>query len=439
MKTLVVGSGGREHALCWSLAGSPLIDKLYCAPGSAAIAGLAEPVALRADDIEGLVAFAVEQAIDLVVVGPELPLVLGLVDRLEEAGIRTFGPTAAAARLEGSKAFMKAFAERHGIPTAAWKSFTEQEREAALAHIDEMGAPIVVKADGLAAGKGVVVAETVEEARAAVEDAFDGRFGASGARLVIEECLVGEEASLFALCDGKTALEFGTAQDHKRAFDGDTGPNTGGMGAYSPAPILDAAMVERVMAEIVRPTVAGMAAEGSPYRGFLYAGLMITAEGPKLIEFNVRFGDPECQVVLPRLMTDLGQLLLGATDGQLARMNVRWLDRHALTVVMAAQGYPGEPAKDGEITGLDAFAPVGGDGEEGNGDVMVFHAGTRLDGKIWRAAGGRVLNVTGVSDNLAAAREKAYGAVAKIGWREGFNRSDIGWRALARSEGDGQP
>ncbi|MEZ5846202.1 MAG: phosphoribosylamine--glycine ligase [Geminicoccaceae bacterium] len=433
MKVLVVGSGGREHALCWSLAASPLVDKLLCAPGSAAIARLAEPVALRADDIEGLVDFAREQAIDLVVIGPELPLVLGLADRLEEAGIRAFGPSAAAARLEGSKAFMKAFAERHDIPTAAWKSFAADEREAALAHIEQHGAPVVVKADGLAAGKGVVVAQTLAEAREAVEAAFDGRFGASGARLVIEECLIGEEASLFAICDGRTALEFGTAQDHKRAFDGDTGPNTGGMGACSPAPVLDADMVERVMNDIVRPTVAGMAAEGSPYRGFLYAGLMITADGPKLIEFNVRFGDPECQVVLPRLMTDPGQLMLGAVDGQLAHMNVRWLDRHALTVVMAAKGYPGEPVTGGTISGLDAFAGSG----ENDEDVVIFHAGTRLEDGVWKAAGGRVLNVTGLGRDLRSARDRAYRAVNAIDWPDGFCRNDIGWRALARTE-DGE-
>ncbi|MEZ5838301.1 MAG: phosphoribosylamine--glycine ligase [Geminicoccaceae bacterium] len=424
MKVLVVGSGGREHALCWSLAGSSLIDQLYCAPGSAAIACVAEPVDVRADDIESLCAFAISNGIDMVVVGPELPLVLGLTDRLEAAGVRVFGPSKAAARLEGSKVFMKAFAERHGIPTAAWRAFGRDERETALAYAEAQGAPIVVKADGLAAGKGVVVAETPEAAREAINDAFDGRFGDAGQHVVIEECLIGEEASLFALCDGTTALEIGTAQDHKRAFDGDRGPNTGGMGAYSPAPVLDAVMVERVMREIIRPTLDGMATEGTPYRGFLYAGLMITESGPKLIEFNVRFGDPECQVVLPRLMTDLAQLLVGACDGQLRRMNIRWFDRHALTVVMAAKGYPGTYVRGGEIRGLETVNIPD--------EVMVFHAGTRRDGDIWHADGGRVISVTGLGDDLRQARDRAYAAIEGIDWVGGFFRHDIGWRALER-------
>ena len=417
MKILVVGGGGREHALCWALGASPLVDEVLCAPGNAGIAELARCLPVKVDDLDGLVALARAEGVGLVVVGPELPLVLGLVDRLQAAGIKAFGPSAAAARLEGSKAFTKAFCARHGIPTAAACTFGGHERAAALEHVRTRGAPIVVKADGLAAGKGVVVAMTVAEAVAAVE-AGDGT-------LVIEEFLQGEEASLFALCDGTTALEIGTAQDHKRAFDGDQGPNTGGMGAYSPAPLLDAAMVERAMAEIVRPTLAGMAAEGAPFTGFLYAGLMLTAAGPKLIEYNVRFGDPECQVVLPRLMTDLAQLLLGAVDGVLGHMDLRWLPLQALTVVLAARGYPGSYASGGEIRGLDALA--------GDPDLLLFHAGTRRDeaGRLL-AAGGRVLGVTGLGPTLAAARDKAYGAVDRIDWPEGFCRRDIGWRALGR-------
>ncbi|HET6467972.1 MAG TPA: phosphoribosylamine--glycine ligase [Geminicoccaceae bacterium] len=425
MRTLVVGGGGREHALCWALRASPLVTRLWCAPGNAGIAGEAECVPLAGDDVFGIVAFAREQAIDLVVVGPELPLVLGLVDALGAAGIRAFGPTAAAARLEGSKAFAKAFCARHGIPTAAARTFAASERAAARAHVQARGAPIVVKADGLAAGKGVVVAATVEEALEAVDAVTGGALGPAGDLVVIEECLAGEEASLFAICDGSTVLEIGTAQDHKRAFDGDQGPNTGGMGACSPAPVLDPPTVERVMAEIVRPTLRGMAAEGHPFTGFLYAGLMLTEDGPKLIEYNVRFGDPECQAVLPRLMTDLGQLVLGALDGMLAHMSVRWYPEHALTVVMASRGYPGPYPKGSEIRGLEALAD-----EEG---LLVFHAGTRRDGARLLADGGRVLGVTGLGPSLDEARRNAYAAVDRIDWPEGFCRRDIGWRALARS------
>ena len=417
MKVLVVGGGGREHTLCWALGASPLVNEVLCAPGNAGIAELARCLPVKADDLDGLLALARAEGVGLVVVGPELPLVLGLVDRLQAAGIKAFGPSAAAARLEGSKAFTKAFCARHGIPTAAARTFGRDERAAALEHVRTRGAPIVVKADGLAAGKGVVVATTVAEAVAAVE-AGDGT-------LVIEEFLDGEEASLFALCDGTTALEIGTAQDHKRAFDGDRGPNTGGMGAYSPAPLLDAAMVERAMADIVRPTLAGMAAEGTPFTGFLYAGLMLTSAGPKLIEYNARFGDPECQVVLPRLMTDFAQLLLGAVDGMLGHMDLRWLSLHALTVVLAARGYPGSYATGSEIRGLEALA--------GDPDLLLFHAGTQRDaaGRLL-AAGGRVLGVTGLGPTLAAARDKAYAAVDRIDWPAGFCRRDIGWRALAR-------
>jgi phosphoribosylamine--glycine ligase len=419
MNVLVVGSGGREHALCWSLAASPVVTKLYCAPGNAGIAAEAECVDLRVDDLDGLVAFALEREVGLVVVGPELPLVLGLVDRLEAAGIKAFGPSAAAARLEGSKAFTKTFCARHDIPTAAFRTFARGEAAAAEDYLRGHPLPVVVKADGLAAGKGVVIARSTEEALAAVRAAFAGAYGEAGATLVVEEFMDGEEASLFALCDGRHALEIGTARDHKRALDGDRGPNTGGMGAYSPAPTLDPATVERVMREIVRPTLAGMAAEGCPFKGVLYAGLMLTTEGPKLVEFNVRFGDPECQAVLPRLMTDLGGLLLGAVDGVLDRMSLRWYPEHCVSVVMASRGYPGHYEKGTELCGLDRV-----EGEEG---PLVFHAGTRraIDGRLL-AEGGRVLAVTALGPSLAEARARAYAAVDRIQWQEGFCRRDIG-------------
>jgi phosphoribosylamine--glycine ligase len=419
MNVLVVGSGGREHALCWSLSASPVVTKLYCAPGNAGIAAEAECVDLRVDDLDGIVAFARERDVGLVVVGPELPLVLGLVDRLEAAGVKAFGPSAAAARLEGSKAFTKAFCARYSIPTAAFRAFAREEAATANEYVRAHAVPVVVKADGLAAGKGVVIARSTEEALAAVRAAFAGAYGEAGATLVVEEFMDGEEASLFALCDGRHALEIGTARDHKRALDGDRGPNTGGMGAYSPAPTLDPATVERVMREIVRPTLAGMAAEGCPFKGVLYAGLMLTTEGPKLVEFNVRFGDPECQAVLPRLMTDLGGLLLGAVDGVLDRMSLRWYPEHCVSVVMASRGYPGHYEKGTELCGLDRV-----EGEEG---PLVFHAGTRraIDGRLL-AEGGRVLAVTALGPSLAEARARAYAAVDRIQWQEGFCRRDIG-------------
>jgi phosphoribosylamine--glycine ligase len=424
MKTLVVGGGAREHALCWALAASPLVSELLCAPGNAGIARDACLVDIAATDIEALVALCRAERVELVVVGPEQPLVLGLVDRLDAAGIRAFGPSAAAARLEGSKAFAKAFCARHGIPTADFAAFGREERHAAHRHVERQGAPIVVKADGLAAGKGVVIAATVAEARKAIDAAFDGLFGEAGATVVIEECMTGEEASLFALCDGAHALEIGTAQDHKRAFDGDLGPNTGGMGAYAPAPILDAPMIERVMRDIVRPTLKGMADEGAPFRGFLYCGLMLTPTGPRLVEYNVRFGDPECQAVLPRLMTDLGQLLLGALDGSLPHMDLRWFPQHALTVVMASRGYPEAYRRGTEIRGLD--------GLESSDDLLVFHAATRHEAGRWLADGGRVLSVTGLGATLKEARSRAYEAVDRLDWRDGFCRRDIGGRALDR-------
>jgi phosphoribosylamine--glycine ligase len=425
MKVLVVGSGGREHALCWSLAASPLVSELFCAPGSDAIAREATCVPLAIDDLDGIVGFCREQGVELVVPGPELPLVLGLVDRLASARIKAAGPSSAAARLEGSKAFAKDFCLRHGIPTARYRTFRRDEAEAARAYVRAEGAPIVVKADGLAAGKGVTVAATVEEAEAALAQAFGGAFGAAGSTVVVEECLAGEEASLFALVDGQNVLAFGTAQDHKRVGEGDRGPNTGGMGAYAPAPNMTPALTERAMAEVVRPTVAGLLAEGNPYQGVLYAGLMLTERGPQLIEFNVRLGDPECQVLLPRLMTDLGQLLLGVAEGALGHMDLRWYPEPALTVVMAGKGYPGAYETGSEIQGLEAAAEVPG--------VTIFHAGTRIEGGRVLAAGGRVLNVTAQGATLKEARERAYAAIERIDWPEGFCRRDIGWRALSGS------
>jgi phosphoribosylamine---glycine ligase len=426
MKILVVGGGGREHALCWAIAASPLCSKLYCAPGNAGIAAEAQCVAIAADDVDGLVAFAARTAIGFVVVGPEQPLVAGLVDRLAAAGIKAFGPSAAAAALEGSKGFMKDFCRRHGIPTARYARFSDPER--ARAHVRAHGAPIVVKADGLAAGKGVVVAATLDEALAAIDAAMVSRsFGAAGAELVIEEMLEGEEASFFALCDGTHALALAAAQDHKRVGDGDTGPNTGGMGAYSPAPVVDAAMAERIMAEIVRPTVAGMAAEGRPFKGVLFAGVMIGPAGPRLIEFNVRFGDPECQALMPRLMSDLLPALVASADGQLAHVHLRWRDAAALAVVMAARGYPGAYDRFTPIGDLAAAAAVE--------DVVVFHAGTAMRDGALVATGGRVLAVTACARDIATARARAYAAVDRIDWPGGFCRRDIGWRAIARGTG----
>ncbi len=422
MKVLVVGGGGREHALCWALSGSSMLTTLWCAPGNAGIAEVAECVAIGAEDIAGLVAFASEKAVDLVVVGPEAPLTLGLADACAAAGLRCFGPSAAAARLEGSKSFTKDVADAAGVPTAAWARF--EDPAAARAYIRAQGAPIVVKADGLAAGKGVVVAASVTEAEAAITDIMEDRLhGAAGASVVIEECLVGQEVSFFALCDGTTALPMAAAQDHKRVGEGDTGPNTGGMGAYSPPPVFDDAMQDRVMAEIIRPTLAEMARRGTPFRGVLFAGLMITADGPKLIEFNVRFGDPECQALMLRLRSDLLAALLAACDGELGAFDLRWDARPALCVVMAARGYPGAYAKGTEIRGLAAAAAVPG--------VQVFHAGTarRADGAVV-AQGGRVLGIAATGATVQAARDAAYRAVDAVEWPEGFCRRDIAHLAL---------
>jgi phosphoribosylamine--glycine ligase len=421
MRILVVGGGGREHALCWAIGGSPLCDKLYCAPGNAGIAQDAECVAIGADDVDALVSFAKDNAIDLVVVGPEGPLVLGLVDRLEAENIRAFGPRANAAMLEGSKGFMKDLCARHGIASAAYGRFTDAQ--SAKAYIREQGAPIVVKADGLAAGKGVTVAQSVDEALAAVDAAMtDKAFGDAGTELVIEEFLEGEELSFFALVDGSHALPLAGAQDHKAVGEGDTGPNTGGMGAYSPAPSLTEALEAEVMETIIMPTVHGMAADGCPYTGILYAGLMLTKDGPKLLEYNVRFGDPECQVLMMRLRSDIVPALVAACDGMLESFDLRWMDDAAMTVVLAAHGYPGSYEKGTEIRNLDAAAQTG---------AMVFHAGTTADGDRILANGGRVLNVTAYAPTIAEAQTRAYAAVDAIDWPDGFCRRDIGWRAIS--------
>jgi len=423
VRILVVGSGGREHALCWSIAASPLVDALYCAPGNAGIAQDAKCVAIAADDVEALVRFARDKKLDFVVVGPEGPLVAGLVDRLEAEGVKAFGPSAKAAMLEGSKGFMKDLCAAHGIPTAAYGRFSRLPD--ALAFIRRHGTPIVIKADGLAAGKGVIIAGNIEEAEAASRDMLEGNaFGAAGAEVVIEEFLDGEEASFFALVDGDAALPLASAQDYKRVGDGDTGPNTGGMGAYSPAPIVDDAMVQTVMARIVRPTVAAMKSAGSPYKGVLYAGLMIGKDGPKLLEYNVRFGDPECQALMPRLKSDLLPALIAARDGVLEHFDLRWHDAASVCVVMAANGYPGAYRKGSEIRGLDRAGALEG--------VTVFHAGTRADGNRILSDGGRVLGVTAIAPDVAAARRRAYEAVDLIDWPEGFCRRDIAWRAIRR-------
>jgi phosphoribosylamine--glycine ligase len=424
MNVLLIGSGGREHALAWRLAASPLLTKLYAAPGNPGIAKEAELVALDIADHDAVRRFCLDHGIDLVVVGPEAPLVAGLADDLREAGIRVFGPSKAAAQLEGSKGFTKDLCARFGIPTGAYRRFSAPEP--AKAYVQQQDAPIVIKADGLAAGKGVTVAMTLDEAIEALEACFDGSFGSAGAEVVVEEFLTGEEASFFCLCDGTTALPFGTAQDHKRVGDGDTGPNTGGMGAYSPAPVMTPEIVERTMREIVEPTMRGMADMGHPFQGVLFVGLMIGDKGPQLIEYNVRFGDPECQVLMMRLKEDLLVLLNAAVDGQLAHTSARWRDETALTVVMAAKGYPASPEKGSVIRGVEAAT-----GE----NVEIFHAGTDLRGGELIANGGRVLNVTAMGASAGEAQKRAYEAVGRIDWPEGFCRRDIGWRAVERERG----
>ncbi|MDA8248941.1 MAG: phosphoribosylamine--glycine ligase [Rhodospirillales bacterium] len=423
MRVLVVGGGGREHALVWALAASPLLTKLWCAPGNPGTAELAENVPIGALDIAALVAFARDHAVDLVVPGPEAPLVAGLADALGSAGIACCGPSAAAARLEGSKSFTKEICDAAGIPTARWERF--DDAAAARDFVRRRGAPIVVKADGLAAGKGVVVAASVAEAEDAIGSFMQARtLGAAGATVVIEECLVGDEVSLFALCDGAHALPFGAAQDHKRVGEGDTGPNTGGMGAYSPPPALAPSLADAAMQRIIRPALAELARQGTPFRGILFAGLMLTADGPKLIEFNVRLGDPEAQCLLPRLQSDLLAALLAACDGELGDFDLRWKPQATLAVVLAARGYPGAFARHAPIGDLRAAAAVPG--------VIVFHGGTeRRDGRLV-TSGGRVLTVCGSGPDLAAAHAAAYRGVAAIAAPDLQFRRDIGWRALVR-------
>ena len=423
MKVLIIGSGGREHALAWKLAQSANIDQLLVAPGNAGMAQLATCHDVAADDADGLIALAKAKAVDFVVVGPEQPLVDGLVDRLDAAGIASFGPRASAAQLEGSKAFTKDFCHRHNIPSAAYASFTHGD--AARDYIRRQGAPLVIKADGLAAGKGVIMATTEAEALAAIDDIMDaGAFGAAGAAVVIEEWMHGVEASFFALSDGQQFLTLASAQDHKRVGDGDTGPNTGGMGAYSPAPVVDSTVEQQIIERIIAPTVAGMAAEGMAFKGVLYAGLMLTTDGPKLIEYNCRFGDPECQVLMARLKSDLLPALLACHNGTLDQQQLDWRDEAALLVVMAANGYPGSYQKGTKITVPDGLE---------NDQIRVFHAGTirRDDGPLL-ANGGRVLGVTGVGSSIAEAQKLAYQAVDQISWPEGFCRRDIGWQAIDR-------
>ncbi|MFC4349146.1 phosphoribosylamine--glycine ligase [Kordiimonas lipolytica] len=424
MNILVIGSGGREHALCWKIAQSPLVDTLYCAPGNGGIADVAACVPLDAKDFDAVISFCREMAIDFVVVGPEDPLVAGLVDALTEADILAFGPTAGAAQLEGSKGFTKDVCAKYDIPTAAYGRF--KSAADAKAYVEKQGAPIVVKADGLAAGKGVILAQTVEEAFAAIDDIFGGAFGDAGAEVVVEEFLTGEEASFFVLCDGQNTLALATAQDHKAVGEGDTGPNTGGMGAYSPAPVMTDDMCDRVMNEIINPTVKAMADMGHPFRGVFFAGLMITAEGPKLIEYNVRFGDPECQVLMSRMKSDFVPLLLASAKGELDDCTVEWRDDVALTVVMATKGYPGSYQKGDEISGIKAAERKTG--------ATVFHAGTKLEEGILVANGGRVLNVTALGATVTEAQKTAYEAVDTVNWPGGFCRRDIGWRAVEREK-----
>jgi phosphoribosylamine--glycine ligase len=422
MNVLLIGSGGREHALAWKMAASPLVERLVCAPGNAGIAQECEVAAIDPADHDAVIALCRARRIDFVVVGPETPLCAGIVDDLAAAGIKAFGPSKAAARLEGSKGFTKDLCRAHGIPTAAYQRFTQAAP--AKAYLRQQSVPIVVKADGLAAGKGVVVAASLAEAEAAIDTMLGGNLGSAGAEVVIEEFLAGEEASFFALCDGDTAIPLASAQDHKRAFDGDRGPNTGGMGAYSPAPALTPALTARVMDEIVLPTVRALKALNTPFRGVLYPGLMLTPDGPKLIEYNVRFGDPECQVLMLRLMSDLVPALLACCDGMLRNFDLRWFPDAALTVVMAAKGYPASYTKGSAIEGLAEAAAVEG--------VQIFHAGTTAAGGRILANGGRVLNVSALGKTVGEAQRRAYQAIDRIRWADGFCRRDIGHRAVER-------
>ncbi|MGB0928630.1 MAG: phosphoribosylamine--glycine ligase [Pikeienuella sp.] len=420
MNILILGGGGREHALAWAVSQSPDCDRLIVAPGNAGIAEIATCVALDIESGEAVVNYATSENMDFVIIGPEAPLAAGVADALRSAGIAVFGPGAEAARLEASKAFTKEICDASGAPTAAYARFTEVG--SAKAYLREHGAPIVVKADGLAAGKGVIVAETLEQAEAAVDDMLGGGFGEAGAEVVIEEFMRGEEASFFVICDGETALPLISAQDHKRAYDGDEGPNTGGMGAYSPAPVMTDDVTAKTMNEIITPCLAEMARRGTPFQGVLFAGLMIENGQPRLVEYNVRFGDPECQALMMRLGSDFLPVLYAAATGTLADVALTWRPGAAMTVVLAAKGYPGAYAKGEAIIGLEAA--------NADADVMIFHAGTKLaEGQVV-SSGGRVLAVTAVGDDIAAARGKAYDAIAKIDWPGGFHRKDIGWRAL---------
>jgi len=426
MHILLLGSGGREHALAWKIAASPLVTKLWCAPGNAGIAREAECVELDVADHSAVIEFCKQHEVELVVVGPETPLAAGIVDDLTKAGIKAFGPGKEAAQLEGSKGFTKDLCAEFNIPTGAYRRFNNAAN--ALAYVRAQGAPIVVKADGLAAGKGVVVAKTLAEAEAAIAMMFEGAFGAAGAEVVIEEFLAGREISFFALCDGETAIPLATAQDHKRVFDHDEGPNTGGMGAYSPTPFVTPEVHEQIMSRIILPTVAGMKQRGMPFRGVLYAGVMLTEQGPKLFEYNVRFGDPECQVLMLRMMSDIVPAFLAACDGELKHFDLRWYDEPALTVVMAAKGYPGDYRKGTRIDGLDDAAKIDG--------VEIFHAGTvAKDGAIF-ANGGRVLNVCATGKTVREAQARAYQAVDLIRWPDGFCRRDIAWQAVETERGN---
>jgi len=423
MKVLVIGSGGREHALVWKIAQSPLVDKVYCAPGNPGTGGIAENVAISVDDITRLLAFARTEEIDLTVVGPELPLSLGIVDLFEEYGMKIFGARRNAALIEASKAFAKELMNKYRVPTAAYSVFDRVEP--AVAFIDKLGVPIVIKADGLAAGKGVIIARTREEAVGAVTDMLEGNaFGAAGARVVVEEFLTGEEVSFLAFTDGRNIIPLAGAQDHKAVFDGDLGPNTGGMGAYSPAPVLTPAIHDKVMAEVLRRTVDGMAAEGRPYRGVLYAGLMIDGVNIKTLEFNARFGDPECQPLLMRMKSDIVPLLLAVAEGNIGGMTIEWHDKASVCVVMAAEGYPGGYRRGDEIRGVDAAAKLD--------DLIVFHAGTALQEGRLVTAGGRVLGVTALGATVKEAIDRAYQGVAAITWKGGHYRRDIGGKALNR-------
>tara|TARA_Y100001960_G_scaffold119645_1_gene128042 strand:- start:917 stop:2191 length:1275 start_codon:yes stop_codon:yes gene_type:complete len=422
LNILVVGFGGREHALCRSIKASPLVDALYCAPGNGGIGSIANRVDISPTDLDGLIGFCRSETIDFVVVGPEQPLVDGLIDRLSGVGIKAFGPSASAAALEGSKGFTKDLCAKYNIPTGAYGRFTQAY--AAKSYVSDCGAPIVVKADGLAAGKGVTVARTVTEAMSAIDDAFAGRFGSAGREVVVEEFLDGEEVSFFAIVDGQTALPLASAQDHKAVGDGDTGPNTGGMGAYSPAPVMTEELHHKIMSRIIEPTVVAMNAEGCPYTGVLYAGIMIVDGEPLLLEYNARFGDPECQVLMPRLKSDILPVLLAAVDGVLDQVELEWHEDVALTVVLAARGYPGEYNKGTVIRNVTSAEELPG--------ITISHAGTDIKDGNLLATGGRALNITALGKNVREAQERAYEAVDVIDWPDGFCRRDIGWRAISR-------